>query len=136
MRLTPDSLWLERLRGWITLDEAPFTDWGSQLLVSRKGSHLTVRLAGPGPALKKQEHTFSGSLSLVDDIGLRVENGTLVDCELVSDPRALVFVTWIGVFTLAFSDEDGCPRGRSRLRFRTYDRLLCVFGNSSCSEAK
>ncbi len=121
---TPVSPFLERLRGRITLDEIPFADRGSRLLVFRKGSQLAIRLTERWVKWEKVFGIYSQRLPFVDDITLLDENGASLDFELVSYPHVLFLVTRIGVFWLAFADEESLhckfPAKRCGIAFRVY----------------
>ena len=105
---TPSSPYLLALENRIQVDQIPFSDRGSRLLVyrDRRAAHaLHVKLAErltsltPGLSTYRSRPPFIHNLRLVD------ADGRAVPFELTSYPHALVFQTPLGQFVLVFQDR-------------------------------
>lgn len=103
----PSSPFLGTLKNRIQLEQIPFSDRGSRLLVYRDQRHphaLYIKLAErltaltPGLSAYRQRPPFISQLQFVD------ADGTPVPFELVNYPHALVFQTPLGEFVLCFQD--------------------------------
>ncbi len=140
----PVSPILESLKGRITLDQIPFSDRGSRLLLFRKNSGLAIRLAERWVQWEKDFDIYSRRLPFVDDITLQDENGAPLDFDMVSYPHALFAKTRAGVFWISFANEESLyirfPAARCGIKFRVYaaggrtDRRGGVFRGTSSPE--
>jgi hypothetical protein len=103
----PTSPYLQLLEQRIRIDQVPFSDRGSRLLVyrERRAAHaLTLKLAErltaltPGLSAYRQRPPFISNLRLVDG------EGRPLAFEATTYPHAIVFQTLLGEFILAFQD--------------------------------
>jgi putative isomerase len=124
MSCAPESIFLRQLRGRITLEEIPFSDAGSRILVFRKASRLFIRLAERWYKWEAEVGNYRQRLPIVDDWTITDENGTPIDFELAAYPHALCLETRLGDFWLAFIDEETLylklPAARFGLSFRAF----------------
>ncbi len=124
MMITSVSPLLERLKGRITLDEVPFSDAGSRLLVFAKGSCLSIRLAERWYKWENEVGHYRQRAPMIDDLILVDENSAPVEWRATAYPHAICFDTPLGNFWLAFVDEESLylklPAGRFGLRFRVF----------------
>ncbi len=120
----PTSPILEGLRGRITLDQIPFGERGSRLLLFGKHSRLAIRLAERWVKWEKEFGIYSQRLPFVDNLVLLDEHGTPLDFELVSYPHALVLQTRIGEFWVSFANQESLyfrfPEADCGIGFRVY----------------
>jgi len=97
---------LELLRNRINLQQIPFSDRGSRLLVFRSDHHLQIRLAERWFKLDQQLASYRQRPPLIDRWGFTDGEGQLLAFELVTYPHRLDFKTSIGTFSLAFVDTE------------------------------
>jgi hypothetical protein len=120
----PESRFLRQLRGRITLQEIPFSEAGSRMLVFRRGSHLLVRLAERWYKWEAEVGSYRQRRPTIDDWVITDESGTPLDLEVTTYPHALCVETRIGHFWLAFAGEETLylklPPARLGLAFRVY----------------
>lgn len=107
--LTPTSPFLLTLENRIQLENIPFSDRGSRLLVyhDRRAAHtLYIKLAErltslvPGLSAYRNRPPFIHNLRLVDG------DGQPVPFEMTTYPHALLFQTTLGEFALIFQDQQ------------------------------
>ena len=102
----PTSPYLSQLRNRITLDEIPFSDRGSRLLLFRKGSSLNIRLAERWVKWETVVGDYRHRAPIIEDLVFTDGNGQPLTFELTAYPHALFFETRVGMFWLAFNDEE------------------------------
>ncbi len=100
------SPYLELLRNRINLQQIPFSDRGSRLLIFRSDHHLQIRLAERWFKLDQQLASYRQRPPLIDRWGFTDGEGQLLAFELVTYPHRLDFKTSIGTFSLAFVDTE------------------------------
>lgn len=126
MNYFPQSLFLQQLRGRITLEEIPFSERGSRLLVFRQDAQLYIRLAERWFKWEDEVGHYRQRAPMLDDFVFTDANGTPLAFTLTTFPHALFFETRAGSYWLAFVDEETLylkiPAGRSGLAFRVYAR--------------
>ncbi len=124
MSYTPTASFLELLRGRIDLQDIPFSDRASRLLVFRRGSHLRIRLTERWLQWEHEVGHYRQRAPVVDDFQFTDEQGTPLDLHLTSYPHALVFDTARGEIWMAFADEETLyvklPPGKIGISFRVY----------------
>lgn len=124
MSYTPSSQFLRLLRGKITLDQVPFSDRSSRLLVFRRDSQLRIRLTERWSQWEHEVGHYRQRAPVIDDFVLTDENGTPLDFKLVTYPHMLCFETRLGEWWLAFADEETLylklPAARLGIAFRVY----------------
>lgn len=124
MLCKPTSQYLEMLRDRITLENIPFSDRASRLLVFRRDHHLMIRLTERWSAWEKEVGHYRQRAPVVNDLVLTDENGTPLDFSLTAYPHLLCLETSRGEFWLAFADEETLylkiPSGRLGVTFRVY----------------
>src|SRR5512138_1403168 len=124
MSYTPSSQFLRLLRGKITLEQIPFSDRSSRLLVFRRDSQLRIRLTERWSQWEQEVGHYRQRAPVVDDFILTDENGTPLDFKLVTYPHMLCFETRLGEWWLAFADEETLylklPAARLGIAFRVY----------------
>lgn len=120
----PHSPFLQLLRGRIDLKDIPFSERGSRILLYKKNSYLSVKLAERWTQLQDQLGHYRMRAPLVDDLGFTDGDGGLLDLQRISFPHALAFETRVGPFEITFADEDTLfvqlPRTRVGIRFTVY----------------
>jgi glycogen debranching enzyme len=121
MICSPTSPFLQKLRGRITLEEIPFSERGSRLLVFRDASRLYILLA---ERWSKWVGDYRRRPPVLKDWAFTDENGAPLDLALTGYPHALCFGTRRGEFRLAFMDEESLylklPATRCGIAFRVY----------------
>ena len=124
MNCYPDSRFLRRLRGRVTLEEVPFSDEKSRILVFRNGSRLFIRLAERWFKWESEVGHYRKRRPIVDDWVLTDEDGVPLDIEMNAYPHALCLDTRAGHFWLAFVDEESLylklPPGKVGISFRAF----------------
>jgi len=120
----PKSKFLQLMRGRIDLQDIPFSDRGSRIMLFKKNSQLYVRLAERWTQLEKQVGHYRLRAPLLDDLCFTDEQGGLLPLTSVSFPHALAFETRQGFFELTFVDEDTLyihlPRACVGVHFAVY----------------
>jgi len=106
MAYAPDSPFLQRLRGRITLEGIPFSERGSRLLVFRDATGLSVRLAERWFKWEDEVGHYRQRPPILDDLVFTDENGTPLEFTLTAYPHVLCFETRLGELWLAFEDEE------------------------------
>ncbi len=106
MDFNPTSPFLLRLRDRITLNDIPFSERGSRLLVFRNSSRLNIRLAERWAKWENELGDYRHRASLVDDLAFLDEYGAPLDFQLTAYPHALSFETRLGTFALTFADQE------------------------------
>lgn len=102
----PESVYLQRLRNRLTLEQTPFSERGSRLLVFRQNNSLNIRLVERWVKWEKEVGHYRSRRPLVDDFRFTDESGIPLDFVLTTYPHALYFETRVGEFWLAFQDDE------------------------------
>ena len=112
---------LRLLKNCIDMQQVPFTERGSRLMVYGINGSLAIRLA---ERWIKRDHRLSAYRqrpSLIEDWVFTDENGTLLPVERVSFPHCVECRSPLGTFTLTYLDTETLmlilPRARCGLRF-------------------
>ncbi|MBI3537533.1 MAG: hypothetical protein HY070_08265, partial [Chloroflexi bacterium] len=120
----PQSKFIQQLRGRIDLEEIPFSERGSRILLFKRNSHLYIRLAERWTQLEHQVGHYRMRAPLIDDIFFADAQGGLLPLTSLSFPHALAFETRLGFFEITFVDEDTLyihlPRARVGVHFTVY----------------
>lgn len=103
---TIHSPYLEMLKNRISLQQIPFSERGSRLMVFRSGDHLLVRLAERWFKLDQKLSSYRQRPPLIDQWQFTDANGQPLAFELTSYPHRLDFQTSVGTFTMAFVDTE------------------------------
>lgn len=124
------SPFLELLKNRINLQQIPFSDRGSRLLVFRSNNALQLRLAERWFKLDRQLSSYRQRPPLIDGWQFTDGDGTSLDFELVTYPDRLDFITSVGVFRLCFVDTETLllqlPVGRCGITFTAaMDQCQC-----------
>jgi len=101
-----NSPYLKLLKNRISLDQIPFSDRGSRLLVLRANDHLVVRLAERWFKADNQLSGYRNRPPLIDDWRFTDEEGLPLEMEIVTYPHRLDLQTKLGTFSLAFVDPE------------------------------
>ena len=116
-----NSVFLERLRGRINLEQIPFSERGSRLLVFRRQHQFYIRLAERWAKWEEQVGHYRQRRPVVNDFTLTDENGALLELHITAYPHAVFIQTRRGEFWLAFVDEETLylklPAGRGGISF-------------------
>lgn len=115
------SPYLELLKNRVNLQQIPFSDRGSRLLIFRSDQFLQVRLAERWFKLDRQLASYRQRPPLIDRWQFTDGDGQPLDFELVTYPDRLECQTLIGVFRLCFVDIETVllwlPAGRCGISF-------------------
>ncbi len=121
---TPQSPFLQLLRGRVNLKDIPFTGRRTRLLLFARESHLYIKLAERWTQWETQVGHYRQRLPVLDDLCFVAGDGTPLDLTRSSYPHALAFGTRVGFIEMAFLDEDALyvrlPRVQIGIRFRVY----------------
>jgi glycogen debranching enzyme len=124
MTCTPTSPYLLQLCNRITLEEIPFSERGSRLLVFRNGSGLNIRLAERWMKWEDEVGHYRRRTPIVEGLTLTDENGIPLDFELTAYPHALCFRTRRGDFAMAFMNDESLylklPAAACGVKFRVF----------------
>jgi putative isomerase len=101
-----ESNFLEGLRDRIDLENIPFTERGSRLLVMRRDSALYIRFAERWYKRDRQLSTWRNRPPVLDEIRFTDADGEPLSFTLTSYPHRLDFETRLGTFSLAFTDTE------------------------------
>ncbi|MBI4674424.1 MAG: hypothetical protein HY741_22500 [Chloroflexi bacterium] len=101
-----NSVYLERLRGRINLEQIPFSERGSRLLILRRNHALYIRLAERWAKWEAEVGHYRQRRPVLDDLVFTDEHGTPLELYLVEYPHALYLETRLGKFWLTFLDEE------------------------------
>lgn len=119
-----NSVYLERLRGRINLEQIPFSERGSRLLILRRNHALYIRLAERWAKWESEVGHYRQRRPVLDDLIFTDENGTPLELYIVEYPHALYLETRLGEFWLTFLDEETIylklPPARGGVRFRVF----------------
>ncbi len=112
------------LKNRIDLEQIPFTERGSRLLVQRRGSLLSIRLTERWVKIDPRVSGYRERPPIVDDLQFLDANGQPLDFELESYPGLLIFHTRAGDFSMIFHDIETLllclPEGGCGLTFRAH----------------
>lgn len=101
-----NSPYLELLKNRINLQQIPFSDRGSRLLIFRSERSLQVRLAERWFKLDQKLSSYRQRPPLIDRWQFTDVDGQPLEYELVTYPHRLDFQTSIGIFSLCFVDTE------------------------------
>lgn len=108
--MTPETFnnspYLTLLKNRISLDQIPFSDRGSRLLVLRANGHMVVRLAERWFKADNQLAGYRTRPPLIDEWQLTDADGQSLELEIVTYPHRLDIQTKLGTFTVAFADPE------------------------------
>ncbi len=124
MNCTPVSSYLQLLRGRITLEEIPFSDRGSRLLVFCRNSRFMIRLTERWMQWEEEVGHYRQRAPVIGDLSFTDENGAPLEFELTTFPHAICVETRLGELWMAFADDEtlyvNLPSARIGLSFRVY----------------
>jgi putative isomerase len=116
------SVFLERLRGRINLEQIPFSERGSRLLVFRRNDSLSIRLAERWAKWEAEVGHYRQRRPVLDDFQLTDEQDVPLDLNITAYPHAVFIETRLGEFWLTFLDEETLylklPAARGGISFR------------------
>jgi len=129
--ITPaQSAFLEILKNRIDLITIPFSDRGSRLMVFRSGNSLSVRLAERWLKLSRQLTAYRERPALIDQCRFTDGDGNELALDITTYPHMIEARTRVGIFSLAFLDEEtllvGFPAGRIGVSFQARMNRVCV----------
>lgn len=102
----PQSPYLQLLRGRVTLDDIPFSERGSRLLVFRRHHSLYIRLAERWAKWEQEVGHYRIRAPIINDWSLTDAFGNPLEFSLLAYPHVVVLETRLGEFWLAFADEE------------------------------
>lgn len=119
-----NSVFLERLRGRINLEQIPFSERGSRILLFRRAHSLYIRLAERWVKWQAEVGDYRARRPTIDDFVLTDENGDALELNITAYPHAVFIETRIGEFWLTFLDEETLylklPAARGGISFRAF----------------
>jgi len=101
-----ESPYLNLLKNRINLENIPFTERGSRLLVYKTDDHLLVRLAERWYKRERQLAAYRRRPPLIDALTFTDGEGRPLSLTITTYPHLLEISTCLGVFTLAFVDTE------------------------------
>ena len=101
-----NSVYLERLRGRINLEQIPFSERGSRLLVFCRDHQFYVRLAERWAKWESEVGHYRQRRPVLDNLQFTDENGIPLELKLTAYPHAVFIETRLGEFWLTFLDEE------------------------------
>lgn len=117
-----NSVYLELLRGRINLEQIPFSERGSRLLVFRRQNELYIRLAERWAKWQAEVGHYRQRRPVLDDFQLTDESNLPLELNITAYPHAVFIETRIGEFWLTFLDEETLylklPATRGGISFR------------------
>lgn len=124
MLFPPSSPFLQTLRGRVTLDQVPFSDRASRLLVFRNDSQLMVRLTERWSQWEQEVGHYRRRAPVINALTITDDSGTPLDFQLTTFPHALSLQTQLGDVWITFADDEtlyfGLPTGRLGLSFQVF----------------
>src|SRR5690242_8779178 len=118
------SVFLERLRGRVNVEQIPFSERGSRLLVFRRTQQFYIRLAERWAKWEAEVGHYRKRRPVLDNLELTDENGVPLELDITAYPHAIFVQTRIGEFWLAFLDEETLylklPKARGGISFRVF----------------
>ncbi len=127
---TVQSAFLEILKNRINLIDIPFSERGSRLMVFRSGNSFSVRLAERWLKLSRQLTAYRERPALIDQCKFTDRDGNELDLDITTYPHMIEARTRVGIFSLAFLDEEtllvGLPAGRIGVSFQARMNKVCV----------
>ena len=124
MLCQPQSTFLQLLRDRINLDDIPFSERGSRLLLFKRDAHLYIKLAERWAQWEQQVGHYRLRAPLLDDLRFVDADGSPLALTRISFPHAVAFETTAGLIEITFLDEDTLfvhlPRAQVGVRFRVY----------------
>ncbi len=124
MTCHPQSPYLQQLQDRIALEDIPFSERGSRLLIFRGGSTFNIRLAERWTQWVKEVGDYRQRPPVVKLFRLTDETGGPLDFELSAYPHALCLKTRLGGGWLTFADEETLylklPAARLGVNFECY----------------
>ena len=116
------SSYLSMLKDRINLVAVPFTERGSRLMVFRSGNNFSVRLAERWLKLSRQLTAYRERPALIDQWHFTDGDGNQLELDITTYPHMIEARTRLGVFFLAFLDEETLfvkvPAGRIGMSFQ------------------
>jgi len=112
-----ESFFLESLKNRIDITCVPFSDRGSRLLVFKEadGERLYIKLAERLTAIQPGLDTYRFRPPYIQDLCIVDGEGMPLTYQLTTYPHVLLFQTRLGIFSLAFHQNDtvaiGLPPG-------------------------
>jgi hypothetical protein len=94
------------LKTRLDLDETPFSERGSRLMVFRAGSTLSIRLAERWLKLNRRLTAYRDRPVIVDQWKFTNRDGALLDLNIATYPHLVESRTGMGILFLAFIDEE------------------------------
>ena len=101
-----DSPFLTLLKNRINLQQIPFTDRASRILVFASDHHFTIRLAERWLKLDGRLSAYRERAPLIDKLGFTDAEGYPLEFNLTTYPHRLDCSTPLGTFSITFADED------------------------------
>lgn len=118
------SIFLERLRNRINLEQIPFSERGSRLLVLQQENKFHIRLAERWAKWEAEVGHYRQRRPVVADLRLTDGDGAPLEFQIAAYPHAIFIETRIGEFWLSFLDTETLylyvPPGRSGISFRVF----------------
>jgi putative isomerase len=115
------SKYLNLLKNRINLQQIPFSERGSRLLIFQSDEHFTVRLAERWFKREGQLSAYRRRPPLIDQWVFIDGEGNILKPHLTTYPDRIYFETSIGTFTLAFIDAESLlitlPAGPCGIKF-------------------
>ncbi len=124
MSCNPVSPYLQMLRGRITLENIPFTDRASRLLLFRRDSQFMIRLTERWMQWEEEVGPYRQRAPVLKNLVLTDESGAPVDLDVTVYPHAVCVDSRLGEMWIAFADEETLyfklPRERVGISFLAY----------------
>ncbi len=124
MACNPMSPYLQLLRGRVSLNDIPFSERASRLLVFCRDNKLMIRLTERWAQWEQEVGHYRRRAPVITDLELSDEEGLPLEFSMTTFPHVICLNTRLGEFWLAFCDEETLylkmPEKRFRISFRAY----------------
>ena len=100
------SPFIQLLKDRIDLQQTPFSERGSRLLIFKSDHHLKIRLAERWFKLDRQLSSYRQRPALIDQLQFTDEAGNSLPFETTTYPHRIDCHTQAGVFSLTFCDPE------------------------------
>jgi hypothetical protein len=118
------SPYLELLKNRVNLQNIPFSERGSRLLVFQDNDHLQIKLAERWFKIDQQLSSYRQRPPILDEWRFTDEHGAPLELEITTYPHRIDCRSAIGTFSIVFADTESLlitlPAGTCGLTFQAH----------------